>query len=145
MIEQNPDEQIDIARTFLWTDIVETFQNNAFMLGMQPCSDIEPGTFSKPTRLVLVSGIKNEEGYDVQLWGEVTTEAIIGKVTLLFISDDLGEEFNYEITPETISQYSLEPTPLDHDDIQDLRADIAETQWGEISSQACAKSVIFFS
>lgn len=145
MIEHSPDEQIDIERAFLWGEILETFQNNAFTLGMQPGSDIEPGVFSRPTRLVLVSKTPNEEGYTVQLWGEVTAEAMIGRATLLFISEDIGEEFNYEITPEAIKQYSLEPTPLDQDDIQDLRADIAETQWGESSSKACASSVIFFS
>lgn len=142
MPESINDEQAAIERLLLWEDIVATFRSNASILGIQAALELPQQPFKNPTRLVLEA--EPDDEYTIQLWGEVGQANLIGKATLLFKNEAGHEAYNYEITPNAINQHSDEPTPLDREDLEDLRADLTEARWSEQASRNCAQFVIFF-
>ena len=137
----NVDGSAEIERLFLWDECTSAFRANAFRLGIQTNYDLES---TATTRLVLAEVPDNEDD-TLQLWAKVSSKAMVESVSLIFNDPESREVFNYEITPETIRQYSPEPTPLDKEDLMGLRLDVAEAVWDVQCSEDCARELIFFS
>ena len=142
MSEFAADEQVSIEQALLWDDIVDTFRTHAYVAGMQASLDGET-VFREPTRLVLES-VPDDE-YTIQLWGVIGKKQLLGYVVLLFLDKQGEEAYNYNITPGgSIKQYSAQPTPLDKEDLQDLRMELANACWDQSRSATCASDVVLF-
>jgi hypothetical protein len=138
MSEQIRDDEVEVARIFLWQDIVEVFRANAFTVGIQPSFDDPTEEDRDPTRLVLAEA-PTEDGLSIQLWAEISSTSLIAKACLLYLDSENREKFSYEITPRDINQYSQEPSPLDTEDIMDLRLEVREAIWDEHQAMDCAE------
>lgn len=142
MSEYSPelDTGAEVERLFLWQEITDVLRANAFVAGIQASHD---SCRNNDIKLVLAETPKNE-GDTLQIWYIMTANSLFEKVTMLYNDPDGREVFNYEITPTGITQYSLEPTPLDRGDFMELRRDVSEAKWDAQHSHDCAKETLFF-
>lgn len=144
MSERIPNDQETIERAMLWSDLQELFQENAFTAGIQA----QPGY--PHFRLALIA--KPDDEYIVQVWGRWTNDVGLDQATLIFLDKEEWERgkwiesYSYDVRELSIEQCSEgdEPTPLDREDIQDLRADLQEAEWDPEASAYYAANYMFW-
>lgn len=143
-MESLSDNSAEIERLFLWDDLVTTFRMNAYKCGLQLAFNESFLAKEQPARMVL-SEVPDQEQDTIELWAESSNDSLIARVTILYVDPEGREQFNYELTPQTIKQYSLEPTALDKKDIMTIRYDIQHAEWAENVSKEAAQNKLFYS
>lgn len=146
-----PDTQAEIERIFLWDIIKGAFGAHADEAGLQASFELTGTEQSTPTRFVLVSPAAKIESddCDLKLWGDWAPGQGINTATLTYNDADTGRElWTYHIDAQGMDQYpaaGMERTPLDAEDVRDIRDDVERAQWSQTASEACAENVFFWS
>lgn len=135
------DSSAEVERSFLWQEIVETIRSNADKLGVLPNFDPIDYPFKRPTKVVLAEAFREDKDR-ILLWAETSDEMLISKAIIIFVDEEDYKQYTYEINQHGIGQYSEEPTSLDQEDLQDLRADLAEAEWDGEQSQLYSENWI---
>lgn len=150
------DTQAEIERLILWDLLNDMLRANAHEVGIQGIFSATP---DNPADMVVLvrppAALPKEEQDDkdpectIQLWGR--WEAVDGITDISLIYTDAKtkvELWNYHLTREGMEQFTsstVDPTPLDQDDLQEIRADCEEANWDAEASRKLAATVLFFS
>lgn len=141
-IEASDAPEVIIERVFLWDELTGIFKRSALLTGLQ--ASLDDGT---RTNIVLSGKISDSSPkMSVELWARWAGGVGIHEITMVFnYPDTPRNDFEYEITPDYLREYAPDPTPLDREDIQDLRADIQRTTWTQARSEDAAANGFLFS
>lgn len=137
------DEQAAVEYALLWDDIQELIVRNVGALGIRVAS-LDTHYSKERTKTVLESHPEDETV--IQVWALPTDDALIGQVTVSYQDPDTrAEDFAYELLRNRLTYYGNEGkrTVFDREEIEDLRADLAEATWDPEASEDAALNFVF--